>query len=375
MRALQASRPPRTRLPLLAAATLVLAGCGGAFGLGPAAPGPVVNPNSFFGGDHHVHWMTVDWAAAQGRTRWGTVLSDGAGQFTGSWTTNTDGVLTGPTPLPLIGYSVQPDLSYSWSVGATEIAHGRLAATHDLAALALDAPGSAPSIAFASRRDGLYSNASLTGTYHFGGFLYSAPGHSTATYWGTITFDGAGTAATLLQVNAGGVVIAGAPPATYTVFADGRLVLTLGGGFPLAGGVIRGGDFAIVSGGTSAGNNPALFVMVRQGAAMTPANLAGTYGVVGLRYDSGLAEIVGTTGLLHANGAGGLTFDVTENVGGLVTPHVMFAAPYAVLANGTLNMLVDGQNLRGGLSASGTVGMVSGGTAAGDDRVFYLLLR
>jgi hypothetical protein len=361
-------------LPRLSAllASAALAGCGVLVDPDPAAP---TASAATFAGDYHLHLLRGTVAPAQEvRALWGNVLADGVGQFTGTISSNENGVLSGPGPTGFIDYEVDADATFRWVAGAVDVARGGIALDGDLGVVAYEVPGLDPMIAVMGRRQGVWNLASLNGTYHFTGFAYSVGGGLNASYWGTVTFDGAGSASSLLQANIGGLVFPGSPALTYNVFADGTMTLDFGGGFTHRGGIQKNGDLIVVAGATVAGDNPAMFALVRAQPGATDATLAGPYHMVGLGFDDVANQYRSVTGSFDADGAGFAALALTENQEGVITP-LAGNPTYSVAGNGTLEVVSGVETWRGGVSPGGHVAVLGGSTAPGGDQGFYLLVR
>ena len=203
---------------------------------------------------------------------WGTVVFDGLGGATDSFTLNNNGALAPPLLLGHQTYTVAADGTTTYTLAAANYAtQGGILQGGDLVVLAGEtvAGPTQTCIVVLIRQSTAASASTFSGNYHIGAFVADAgaPPPSFSSFTGTSSADGVG----MLTTNVGGTInvdgIVGPwPPAVtndaYTVSAIGTLTLTTAG-TTLVGAVSPTGDFAVVAGGTTALSLPQLWFMVR----------------------------------------------------------------------------------------------------------------
>jgi len=362
-------RRPLLVLPWLA----LLAACGGGGGTVPGDPPAAATP-SF--ADTYRYAALISAAPNTLRTHLGEVTPDGSGTLSGVIVRNVNGAIAPPIGLTPFAYVVEPDGALTWRPSATpdlvEI-QGGLGVGGRVGVLGYVLPGDPPGIHVLTKPEGGHSDASLAGTYHWGGYFSLAPDEA-ATFWGgTVVFDGAGGAETTLHMNAEGVTgdLEGPFPATYAVDPDGTVTFTFDT-VVLRGGLLAGPGVAVLGGGTLPGNQPTLMVFVAASAGATDARFAGRYFVAG--FVGGAAEHTSVAGTATADGGGEVTLGVTENVEGMVATPPSAAASYVVGPDGSLSIL-GGDAPQGAISRDGRFGFLTGGTTPGSTPMIYLLCR
>jgi hypothetical protein len=294
---------------------------------------------------------------------------------------NTDGVIASLPPSFPFTYGITSSGDLAVSLLSFSVGQGGISRGGEVAAIATTSPTATRSNVFCFLEKGAgLSAATLSGAYHFGYFEMDAtlPASHVGTV-GTVTFNGAGGASLDSDVaNADGFISPfDIPPApiTYAVAADGTLT-TGPSGVLLHGGVLPGGDFAILSGGTVAGEDPAGLVLVRQQASASVASLQGIFTIVGVAYDLGLATIESVTGTFTADGAGAYGFQGTLHRPATgITAFGPNAGTYAVAANGQVTVNAGGLQLRGAVSPNGEFAFFGGSITAGEDPQLYVLVR
>ena len=355
---------------LLLAATLVgLPACGGGGGKKPApSPGPA---ELFTGTYHYAAWTGDSGPPNSEEARWGLADADGAGNLSLTFAKNVDGVLgsLGPTALT---YTVSAARAFEWQVDGLPGVLGGITDDGRVGVLSSIAAGSTPAVWFVTRREGVFSTASLSGSFHMVAFQRNLSGPANDSIWGTIVFDGAGTATTSVKVNEdGGVGPTVTPGATYTVAADGTTTLSIGD-LALTGATRVGGDLVVLSGSMTAGTAPILMVLVRGGSSASAATLSGSYVLVGFASIGGYVSVQGT---VTADGLGAMTGTASSNHNGTIGSPTAYAPTYTVAADGTLRLTSGGETTEGGVSSDGRFAVVGGAVDSTSTPQMLFLLR
>jgi hypothetical protein len=231
---------------------------------------------------------------------------------------------------------------------------------------------SGPEIVALIKRGSGFSDASLSGAYHFSGFAVSFG--STFSYFGVITFDGIGSAALNLGFNIEGAISPPAPTtATYSVAADGQVTLTFTGGDAYTGTILPDGGLALLGGSTINGQAPAALALVPKTSGASNATLNGTYQLIGMeREGSGFTSL---TGSVVADGSGSLTATFTRNTDGVITTSGPDIVSYSIDADSTLRIDPAGEEFIGGVSPTGAYAILGGPTLTGTNPKFFVLMR
>ncbi len=350
---------------------LASAGCGGGGGGGG-------DPLLLFSGTYAIIGFEGDNDVVDtGRAQWGEITADGAGVVTGgSISENENGVLDGPTAQAASAYTIDADRNLSILSGGVPFLTGRISADGRVATLSPIAAGTTPAIIILGRKEGTYSNASLSGLYHIAMIAYSSGVPEDQVYWGQFTLAGAaGTGSGSLTINADGSTgSSGALSMTYSVAADGSATVGLSG-LSLSGTVVAGGDVVLLAGSTDALEPPFMAVLIKGSAGATNALLNGSYGFTGMRMQETPASVEWTSAHFNATIIGATTISLgpgTTNEDGAVGPDSGGAADYTVSPDGTLS--VNSGSLVGGVSPGGDFAVLAG-DAAGGDMEFYFLVR
>ncbi len=345
---------------------LTAAACGGGGGGGaPAADA------SLLSGDYFVCFFSgEDGVTDTGFAGWGVATADGAGGLAGSIMQNQATVVSVSLPLPG-AYTVAADRETTltlpgpsgyagWTNSAGTLAlSGRISAGQPPASLALVKLGSG------------FSDASLSGDYHFAALSINASGDAVSV-WGTATFDGAGNISFSTTSNNEGTVSTPPPsvlPGTYAVAADGQVTMSFPGG-DLEGCLTPDGQLLLGAGGVVNGQEPFLFLFTPKSGSASNATLSGTYQLVGIERESG--GFTSLTGSAEANGSGSITASFTRNSDGFISISGPDVVPYSVAADGTLT--VDGA-LTGGVAPGGAYGLIAGPTTGTDGPRMFVLMR
>lgn len=351
-------------------------GCGGGGG-GGGLPGTPQPTDALFSRTYHRNtFYGVVGAQNQAATEWGETVADGMGNVGGGQIyLNVNGALGGPfVPLGQ-PYSVQP--GYGLSFGGAQT--GGISTDGRVAILGETGGGAGAGIVTLLRRQGTFSAASLNGTYHLMMFLYLHLSAQDAAFWGTATFDGQGNSTSSVSRNDNGVVSGpSSPPAgTYSVAADGTVTWTRAGN-TYSGGLLEGGDLAILTGGTVANQVPVLMVLIRAGQGLSNATLSGAYHTVGLLANAPAGTTPRWRNYVGASVADGVSQwslgAGTMNSDGVVLPvPPLGVSAYAVAGNGALTMVT--ANWLGGVTPTGSFAAVAGGATQGDAPQLWLLVR
>jgi 6-phosphogluconolactonase (cycloisomerase 2 family) len=255
----------------------------------PAPGGPMPNPNGF-------------------KSNAGTLTFDGAGGVSISGTQVLDGVVSPDTGADT--YTVGADGALS--LISSGFQGGVLAGKRVL--LLGNTAGTRTEILVATAKGSGMSDATLSGEYtwtslkHVGATQPATPSVGDPlpnplgfkTQVGTAVFDGAGAFTASLTENLDGVVSAFSDSDTYSVAGDGTM--TFGGNF--AGGVLPGGNMAILA--TVSGGGCEFFVLLkgRRGHVTPPSSVHPRFAYVVNEADATLSSytVDGATGQLRATG-------------------------------------------------------------------------
>lgn len=357
-------------LRVLSIGSLALASaCGGS---GDGGGNPALD-NSLFAGSY--------FASVFGGSM--TVAVQYAATLAGPWTANGDGTgslgftllnrntsLLGLPPPVAATNLVAADGTFTATIG-TDTYVGGVRAAGDVLALANVTAGDEPAMLLALRSDGVFSTASLVGTYHLGALSHSG-GAQVVSVVGQVSFDGLGSMTATgpaASVNANGVVGSAVfASATYSVAADGRMTLSgVGGSF--TGAVLAGGDLALLAGSTSSGQAPSQAILIRSGGGLGDATFDGSYWVAGLQCTDPpsaapaprFVQVTALHGSASANGAGFVSYPLTTlNVETAILTQGS-SHDYTVSADGTLTSIVSALPVgRGAISPDGRFAFLCG---------------
>jgi len=312
--------------------------------------------------------------AADVSAAWGVASFDGAGTVLRRLEVNADGSLSPPGDASSV-YEVDPDRETRLLFMGGEVYRGTCAASGDLV-LAGTVGVDDPAVVLTGRREGFFDGVGvLEGAWRLCAVTWSDGTDSLGTLFGDVVFDTVGAGNLVAEWNIEGTSVP--PSAALAVAAlagDGSLFLHVGGLLDLEGGVVRGGDVALLGGGIVSMQNPALFVLVRAGATATTSSLAGTWGVVGFERQAGMGDFSSSTGRAVADAAGNVSLTLTVDREGTILTPPPSAATWSAGPDGALT-LTNGAVLVGGVSPNGDFAVVSGGTADGDDPALLLFVR
>ena len=316
---------------------------------------------------------------ATGRATWGTAEA-GGGVLETSLTENVDGAIAGPL-LREFDLDVDGDgvVELQSTANGERILEGRVGEGSDVVIAASARDGDLPGVLTLVRRSEAAATADLAGDYHFGLFTFDGgEGRGTS---GSATFDGLGVGSfppgAVVNVDGTLVVSGFGSAATYSVAASGQVDLLVSATLPFQGALDPTGEVAVLGGVAASTEFPAWMLLVREATSASTATLSGTYGVVALTFDVGGPLILSFVGDVVADGAGGLEIQGTAiNVDGTLASSIgPGTATYTVASDGTLVFDVDGDLLRGGVSASGRYAFVGGAVSAGSDPQMLFLVR
>jgi len=352
--------------------------CGGGSGDGGASPGPTTP----FAGSYLLFSFSATTAPPRmGEAGWGPLDADGLGGATGTLTTNRNGTVTPSVSRGTWSTRIESDGRFYWqqaAVPGVDQYGGGLRADGSVGAVSSIFDGMDPAIRLVVRPIGSYDLGSLNGAYHLCAFRYDSDASVNVSFFGTLTFDGAGAGTRSASVNRDGVIGVALFPTlvTYDVNPQGLLTLQDAGTGDLRGVVAAGGDLVLAAGSATAGEQPVLYALVRKGAAASLATLTGTYDIVGLQYGVGVVAYRSLSGRAVADGAGNMTVTFTTNTEGVIGTEPAQAVTYTVAPNGALVIATGGpEQFRGGVSPGGEFGILGGADAVGTDPAFYFLVR
>jgi cysteine-rich repeat protein len=201
---------------------------------------------------------------------WATVTFDGLGGASSTLSLNANGSVTpAPVVLPPQTYTVAADGTTTYALSGSLATQGGILLGGDLVVLTGATVAGPPCLFVLIRQSTAASASTLSGNYHIGAFFADAgaPPPNFSSFTGTGSSDGVSTLTTNVggTINVDGVVTSWPLAVTndaYTVSADGTLTLTTAG-TTLIGGVSPTGDYAVLSGGTTAGSLPQLWFLIR----------------------------------------------------------------------------------------------------------------
>ncbi|MEZ6009639.1 MAG: hypothetical protein R3F05_18020 [Planctomycetota bacterium] len=343
---------------------LLLASCGGGSGGGGSTG------LSTLQGTYWVVSLGATTNPSDATTTWGTMVADGAGTISPSTISNDDTSVS-PDLSTDFNYEVDGNGEIRLVAGALVVYRGRIS---DDGRYAVLSALTLPSVVVLVRREGAHNVAGLTGPYEFAGAGFAA---GPAAYYMSATFDGAGGYAGTGAVNEAGSFDGGTIGGLYSVTSSGAVTTDVLG-LPFIGGVSSDDNFMLLGGGTTNGNNPlAWFLVRRAGAGGANSLLSGTY------YACGVETVLGITdeaqsfwGVVRADGSGGFTMQGQTTGAGGVAP-LSIAGTYSVAASGalTFDRAGLGENLSGGVSPDGRVAIASGGTVLNSNPVVIVMFR
>lgn len=364
----------------LAVWTLALGGCSG----GGGGDGPVPRPASaeeLFHGDYALHLIEGDHVFEPwGWTAWGDLTADGAGTYAHTIATCDPWGVADLAPSPEHPYEIGSDRSVTWRRGSDFEWRGGVSADGAVLGMGTWGSSSDPVAGILLRRGDGMGPGALTGSYHYGAFGYQLPAVRSESRWGSATLDGASAGSVRWAANTEGSVAAVwvLEPLTYAVETDGRVTLDVTLGDSFTGGVLPGGELAVLSGGTTEPASPYLWVLVAASTDATVAQLDGTYFVVGIELDHSTQDPATRvyTGTASADGAGGLAPDLRmreEHTSSGISP---LWSGYTVAADGRLEVTTPaGERWVGGVAPSGRFAVFAGDTAVGNEPVLFFLFR
>jgi len=369
---------------------VLLTACGGSGGGStPAAPATPAGPPALSAGEY---WYAAIGArtlpAIDSFRRRGTWVSNGGGALlpiSGSLNISQS-AFSGPTLG--VSFMVGADRSLTLGVACTGLCvvppfgtsgprgEGRISPWDDIAICAVIENSADPELSvFVQKGAGGFSVASLVGKYHFAGFQPNGPLPGADAVWGEINFDGAGGGTVTLGTSNGTTVTTGVTgTVSYHVLANGTFHLSFIGGSSFNGGIMPGGEIAVVS-DTASGIPPvtgetSVLCFVRATGGAGRATFAGNYQIAAIGFDDvdGFSAIGGT---LDADGIGGGTLTPISNTEGTVSASAPEPFTYDVDPDGTLRLA----DFEGGITGDGRFAVLGGGTVSGSEPTFIVLLR
>jgi hypothetical protein len=351
---------------VLAVALTACGGSGGGEGGGDLSNADLVGTYFAF------QFSGTDDTTINGFTATGTFTADGMGDASRTYVANDMGTVSGPISQPFT-YDVAADGALVLSPGLLVSARGGLSADGEVALLGMTAPNFNPGVMALFRRSGILDTASLTGAYHMAFLRVSPATGDTVTFTGPVAFDGSGGVSfTDIAVNGMGAQTTSTSTFTYTVAGDGASTATIGAAvFP--GGVVSGGDLAIWGGSTTAAQSPGLLVVARAATSASLATFQGDYWIVRLARNPVLGGYASSVGSATADGAGGLSLELTTNDEGTVISGAG-TTTYTVAGDGALTIGFS-QPLPGGITEDGRFAVLGGASGTAASPSICLLVR
>lgn len=214
------------------------------------------------------------------------------------------------------------------------------------------------------------------GTYSHVGFGSGASHEDGLAWWGTATADGLGavTAASLRQNSGGDLSNRVLVPHSYSIHADRRMLWALGTEYASGGGIAADGRCAVL-GSFAEGRAPSLVCFLSGEGTFDAMSLVGDYHLVAYGFDSASQRTWARVGKVSFNGTGGAACVATEHRVGGAAPWNAPDGTYTVAGDGTVDLSLQSENIRGAVLAGGEVAVLGGGTSPGSEPVIYVLLR
>lgn len=352
----------------LAALMVVLLGSGSCGGGGGGTLGAQT-----FSGTYWVVLFTAEGNPVDVESVWGTATADGVSAITfNPIGGNSNQTVTTTVPSFAQEYTVDPDGTLRFLLGATEVTRGGVTSDGACAVLSNVFPVGSPQCIVLVRKGGAFSAASLTGIFNVLAVGSASP---PATLWAEVDFDGVSMFMGSGNTNQGGAVGGGPFNDTFTVAGDGASTIDIFGETQ-SGGLVAGATFGIAGGGTTNGDDPLMSFLVRGGTGLNDSALSGEYWVTGIESDPGTA-FTSFSGTISANGAGALSIAATQFDEISVSP-LAGAATYSVAADGILTVNRTGlplENIRGAVSPDGRFAVMVGGSENGSRPILMVLCR
>jgi hypothetical protein len=288
---------------------------------------------------------------------------------------NEDGILSTADPIlrPDHQTTAGPDLV--WSLFGSTSHEGGISPDGELAGLGTaQAFGVDSGALFLVRSSAGRTTAQMAGDHHVVALTYAAASHQVVL--GTATLDALGDGiSTVLESNTDGTLGASTPQIAIGVAVAPDGTISHAGNLALEGGMRADGTIAVLGGGTAIGSDRRVLVYLRKATAATTATLVGSYTIVGLGYRPGTDLFEGIRGTLVCDGAGIATQSLTYDTEGVQTPVTPPFSSYSVGTDGTLNVRIDDRNVRGAVSADGSVAVLGSVVTPGTPAALYVLIR
>lgn len=354
------------RILILCGATGLLSACN--------SSGGINFQNLALLGSHHVVSYSNDYQALPqvDSSRTGTSEADGILGIAWTTTDNDSGTVTGPIAEDWT-YNLLQDWTFNSTDPLGQVFQGGTFSGTDVSILGSTSSGSQPSLAVFLRKSGSgFSDSSLSGDYFLVAFACDpgVPAHRSST--GTVSFDGAGSFSGTVTTNTEGTIAAPvALSGTYSVAGDGGLALTVGAE-TLSGGMLNGAGVAVAA-STSAGADPAIFILVKKGGTFTDASLSGKYFACTFSFDVDDDHHESETGTVTFDGAGSFSFSsLVSNEEGVISTG-SGGGTYSVASDGVLSATAGSEVMQGGLRDGGSVAILANVSAGTDVQVAVLV--
>ena len=370
------------------AATVALAGCRSESS-SPSVSPAVITRDAFVG-----PYQTIVALELSGRMVSIPLLftSDGVGAIEASLPVELGGMSPSPTPTPS-GPTLQ--LVYEDRADGTMTLFGEIdgVARHPFARGAISQDGRIVAWSHVLTTDffppGMWigmdtgtntAEATLQGDYHFVAMSVDTSVPLDRGQVGRWVFDGIG-GYTIEDVVTNDAGVVGPPissPWLYTYGIPDEGLVTLAGENRIwLGSVLGDGGLGAFSDITTAPSTSLLLTLafcLPVAPSATTSTVNGSYHFVGLSYNG--ATFRSHVGQLEADGLGNLTGTVIENDDGYTSPPAAVTATYTVGADGVFTLSPNpGDSFQGGVSATGDLVIMGGGTSAFVDRGIWLMFR
>ncbi len=193
--------------------------------------------------------------------------------------------------------------------------------------------------------------ASIAGTYVAVDFNHQLTGQTQSIY-ARVTLNADGSYTMAAQGTSDGTAGSSTLGGTYTVGADGSLVIKPGGGGTMTGFIGASGELVLAQTGA---DGPEVVVAVQALPAYAVLNVAGSYSFVDFNHQgSGPFQVAAGTLTLAGDGTYSTTY--TSNTNGVIAANLQSSGNYVLGADGGFTIsLVGGATLKGQVSANGQI--------------------
>jgi len=340
---------------------------------------------------HYVAHQGIAGGDGCAAAHWGTVSLDPVdGLLYGSHSGVECGEVFGPAYRVAVPYAVDANHRIRWEPADGPVWEGGVTADGAVMGLAPVSLGAYPTVALLDRKEGVFSESDLVGTYHLGAIGFRV--HWGVSWWGSVSFDGAGRSVLHIARNEEGIVVDERDVdrrGIYEVDADGGITFLWSEEEPILhfrGGLLAGGDLAVLATGNTMGVDPHLeyemqMVLVRAATPPAAPVLSGSWHVVGMVADEvgGVRRWISSTGTASMVTTDELALEdlVLDDDGVIMAAAVptTFTTTPGPQGAFTAVMASSGASYVGGLSPDGRFGFLAGGTDPLAPNALHVLFR